>query len=485
MFHNQRHRRAFLKDLGSLASLPWTAQLSSLLMSSQSALAQSTQRELNLILVSFPHGLISGNWEPQRLANGRMSLANSPVLAPLERFSDRVAVVTGLGFENLKPDGSLQPKFGHGGLASCFTGAAQAEDQGGGPSLDYLLSEKIYGPGNDQVLRLGGFLSYNPEGGLDSNTKSRICYAGSQDIHKLNVLAKPQDAFDKAFANFVPAASTGAVDPQKIQRERLKRLLLRPLERMEQRLSAQEKAQTRIYQQTLNSAFQSMARFTCESKPAQPGTAFGARNQDVAALIRAQMDVAVAALSCGASRLVSLEMMAHSHGSYNMKQVIDSDPLSTAFGAVSERLNTNNFHNDIAHNVGISGSDSATLNREILTAFHQSQRFFMVQLAYLMQSLSSAGQLDKTLVVVGTEMGSPMHLGDSAPFLLMGGGFPMGRWYDYPTERVSDYQHRCAPHNRLLVSIAQRFGLMTDSIGDSRFRGALGADKLMQGLTAV
>ncbi len=478
-----KSRRALLKDLGLLACSPlWAGALGSLLPTEKlMAQASGSGAPLKLLLLSFPHGLVNGAWEPTRLGDGTLTFQNSPVLAPLERFKDKINILSGLGFENLKPTSILRPQFSHGGLASAFTGAARGDEQGAAASLDYLLSLKLFGA--DRVLRLGSFLAYNAPQGLD-DAQSNICFSGSGDSNKLSVLGNPRKAYEKAFADFVPQGGSADADRRKQEQLALHAALSRQLSQMEKRLAGDELALIRMHQETLTGMMQNTSSFTCQSRPELMVDGFQAREEDAGRLTQRQMDLAVAALQCGGTRIATLELLAHSHGSYNMAKIIANDPLSRG-QSPSPLLDTTNFHAQIAHNVSIGGRFEGSATPAIQEAFLQSQRWFFTQFAYLLERLQSAGILDSTLVMVGTEMGSPQHLGDSAPFLIAGGGFGMGRWFEYETTRVSDYEHRCTPHQGLLVSVAQRFGLNVNTFGDERFMGPLGRDKRGQVLSPV
>jgi hypothetical protein len=69
--------------------------------------------------------------------------------------------------------------------------------------------------------------------------------------------------------------------------------------------------------------------------------------------------------------------------------------------------------------------------------------------------------------------------------MLAGGGFKMGRWFEHKAEKVQTYQHRCTPHNHLLVNVAQRFGMNVNTFGDNRFQGGLPADTRGQMLEPI
>jgi hypothetical protein len=91
-------------------------------------------------------------------------------------------------------------------------------------------------------------------------------------------------------------------------------------------------------------------------------------------------------------------------------------------------------------------------------------RFYMEQLAYLLQKLDSIDEgdgtmLDNSLVVAVTEIQMPEnHAQNNTPFVLAGGasgGLQTGRWLQVNSQ----------PHNNLLVSILNLFGVPDQTFG--------------------
>lgn len=90
------------------------------------------------------------------------------------------------------------------------------------------------------------------------------------------------------------------------------------------------------------------------------------------------------------------------------------------------------------------------------------------QIARLLQRLDEAHVLDDTIVLAQGDMGDPArHSSRNVPTLLAGGcggHFTMGRFLDLEVGKAAD---GLLPNNRLLVSIAQAFGVQTNSFGTS------------------
>jgi hypothetical protein len=121
---------------------------------------------------------------------------------------------------------------------------------------------------------------------------------------------------------------------------------------------------------------------------------------------------------------------------------------------------------------GHSLSHSANSDVDATQQLVARANWHAAELAYFMDALAAipegAGSaLDNTLIVWGNELGvGNTHGHDNIPFLLAGGGagFSMGRLLQFDNQ----------PHNRLLVSIQNAFGIPSDSFGHPDFAtGAL------------
>jgi hypothetical protein len=126
--------------------------------------------------------------------------------------------------------------------------------------------------------------------------------------------------------------------------------------------------------------------------------------------------------------------------------------------------------------IGSSGhpvGDGDPVTWDLLASFN---RYAYGKVARLMQRLDEAGILDSTLIYASSDMGNPAeHSTRNVPTVLAGGAngkIRMGRRIKYRTDcplgtycdtDSSDYE--TVPNNRLLVSIAQLFGVEIDQYG--------------------
>lgn len=125
------------------------------------------------------------------------------------------------------------------------------------------------------------------------------------------------------------------------------------------------------------------------------------------------------------------------------------------------------IHMDVAHRYEARRAGRPG-NPESWDALAIQNRHTYGQIATLMQRLDAAGVLFQTIILAQSDMGdTATHSSRNVPTLLAGGcggHFAMGRFLDLRTDKP---QGQLVPNNRLLVSIAQAFGVATTRFGTS------------------
>lgn len=158
-----------------------------------------------------------------------------------------------------------------------------------------------------------------------------------------------------------------------------------------------------------------------------------------------QIDLLVAAASCGVTRFATLYL---------------ADLSRTGLDAALP----DDVHIDVAHRYRADGSGAT--DEEISALLARQNRYVYDKVARLASRLLEAELLDETLVMAIGDMGDPArHDSRNVPIVLAGGaqaGFRLGRHLDARTNGEG------TPHNRLLVSIARAFGLELESFGEAR-----------------
>jgi hypothetical protein len=121
------------------------------------------------------------------------------------------------------------------------------------------------------------------------------------------------------------------------------------------------------------------------------------------------------------------------------------------------------IHQGVAHKYQARSDKNAGLP-QTWQALAAQNRDSYSKVARLAQRLDEAGLLDDSVVYVSSDLGDPArHSSRHVPSLLLGGAG--GRW---PGRKHLRYQPtRAIPNNRILVSIAQAFGVETDRFGHS------------------
>ena len=154
----------------------------------------------------------------------------------------------------------------------------------------------------------------------------------------------------------------------------------------------------------------------------------------------AQIDLAIQALACDATRVVSIQM-SHTVG-----------PVAFTWAGISEG------HHTLSH---ASDTDSDSVDK-----FVACERWFAEQFAAIVQQLketadpnTGAPLLDTTLVLWAKELGDGrLHTCVNVPWIMAGSGggfFTPGRYLDLGG----------ATHDAVLTSICQSFGLSNTTFG--------------------
>jgi hypothetical protein len=414
-----------------------------------------------LLLVYEPDGAPAKDyntvmdWKPQG-SGADFTLAE--IHKPLEAIRSKLVVPWGL---KLTAGGAGENHaFGMAGLwtASTLQGPSAGADfdggngnrtgWGSGPSIDQVIA-KAFGP-NMPYQRAADDAS--PETAfrsvqlgvdcLNPSSLNRMIYDGADK--PLHPEVNPASAFDRLFKNVVPGMSPEVTpepnaDGAALEAARQKAIVdsvAGDLRRLRTRLGAEDYAKVDQHLEALAAIERRIGGgmggggvmgLSC-SKPAAPsGNSFDAKLQQMS-------DIAVAALSCDVTRVMSIQW-------------------SYAFSHVRHSWIGLGDHHNYSHD----GQD----RRAELTKIDQ---WYAKQLLYLLQKLDSVPEgngtlLDNTLVVCGRELGSTAHRMERAPFILAGGsalGLANGRWLDVDGQQ----------HVKLLVSIARMMGMDINTFGN-------------------
>lgn len=458
-------RRSVLKALGVFATVPLGRWLSSSM-----ALAQGMPAPLKFIGVYHPHGVSdscyamrAGETETSfnlNFADSALTPFDSPDLYGGRSFKDRVIIFEGVDDAVAEKGGTA----GHGAASCLFTGSMTtgSDYNAQHESIDYYLG-RTKGLGADTrfpTLNLGvGSVG-------DANADAIAHGTGGAAIRNL---VDPVAVFDMIFAGLTGGTGTdNTAEKARIKGKSVIDFVKGDLDSLSGRLGTTEKQKLAQHLDSLRELEQRVVTVAptgaCQvpSRPKATGNTDPALNFPKVLkynggepyfnrITDLQVDLLAQALACGLTRFSTL-LLADPGVS------ITVDGLTLPADA----------HNEIAHTYS-SGSDAVT--SQVLLG--RLNRYYYGKIARLMQRLDEGGVLDSTLIMASSDMGNPSgHSVSNLPLILAGGAngaLKFGRrlrassdcppgnpWCDAPTR---------TPHNRVLVSICNLFGVATDTFG--------------------
>jgi hypothetical protein len=442
-------RRALLGALGG-------ASLGAMLP--RLGIAQSAPPVKRLVLVFQPNGVIMDDWRP----NGG-TVAGAPLgelsrsLAAFEPIKSKISVVTGL---NQKSFGFDNHQQGMGGL---WTGSRMLPESelskpapenaalADGMSIDQAVAQAIKGSARFDSLQFQ--VDRTSTGGLGPGWMTGIYSGPSQPMVGEN---SPYEMFDRVFEGF-----TGATQDQAAQlRAERKSVLDRVASELNGLSSSLGQSDRMKLDQHLTHVRSIERRLVDEAvlgpscEPSVLGTKLGTpkdplTNANYPEMVRLQTDIAILALSCDLTRVLSLQYSYSVSG--RVFNWLGYDAPKSTRGATD--------HHDHSHDWDLTDVSKSYLS--------DIDRWYGQQVAYLASALDAlpdgeATLLDNTCLVWGNELARGGHSLDDMPFLVAGGaahGMPQGKNFDFRGTKTM--------HNRLLVSLGRGMGLELDRFGTS------------------
>ncbi len=373
----------------------------------------------------IPDGCIPSLFHP---TGSEFSFTLSPMTKPLEAVKNRCVFVSGLTM--YEGGGSHE-----GGVAKVLTGNNTL-------SMDVFLGQQIGQSSKFSSLYLG------VHGTHEGNTFFSYLPGNKARTPEDNPVA----AFRGIFGT-PGGAAAGAADP----RASVLDVSRRELASLSARLGSIERAKLDLHMTALREVeqrIQAASAPTTTGGSCQPATfnregftvpegfngypAIFNREENFELVGKLQMDLAVQALACDVTRVVSIQW---SH---------PVSPTAMAFTGSTQR------HHDASH---YGNPDSSTAANFVLL-----QAYYTGRLAYLINELAKRPDgdgtlLDSTLILLFSELGdSNVHSHDDMPFILAGGAggaLRGGRFLNYPKEA----------HSKLLVSVANAMDVPINSFG--------------------
>ncbi len=415
-------RRALLGGLGATAALALAPRRFQRVTQAQAVPPR-------LIVVHVPEGMWNGAPRPM---SGSTNLGT--IFEALQPFQSRMLVMNNLNMQSRDhgPGGDGH----HRGVPHMFTGTEMLdESNAGGPSIDQKIAQAIGGDSTYASLQFAVRIVYG-------DTNSRCLWSAPGRV--VPAMQNPWDAYNRIFGNFTPP---DAPRPMVNLRRSALDHALGDIATLRTRLTDADRTRLDSYQDSLREierrldSMQEQMPSAC-TLPMLGGRTDAAAESNYPAIGALQMDLMVAALQCGITRVASMQW-----GNSN-------DQCAYSW------LGVNTLGHDMAHNnnnCDPSGSKKLTV-----------YRWYAEQAAYLLRKLDSIQEgdgtmLDNTVVLWASEFGdSNGHSSNNLTWLLMGNAgnyFKPGRILNCGGRSTNDVH----------ASLCQAFGLPDTNFGNAAY----------------
>lgn len=386
------------------------------------------------VAIACTNGIYQTNW--WQSGNDLTTGTLLPILAPLTPFRKKVLIPHNICNQDLfNGTGSGEGAYaGHFAYEGTLTGSAQ----GSNPGIDTLIAKAATSLPNAQ-LNLGchtsnHYFAIGPGGPIQANTNPSSVFtqlfagASLTPAQIVNVQARKKSILDLVTTQLTAFQGVvGTDDKIKIQSH----------------LDA-----VRNIESSLTTMTQTMG---CAPPTLGSSGSYGQSVADYPALVAIQLKLAAAAITCGVSRAITIEL--NDDGGANFLTF----PWLTG-------VSQDNYH-AIAHRTssGNPNADKTTIDQWFY------QQYATNLLAPLDSSVEGSGTaLDNTVVLITTDMqDGQSHWVKDLPWTIVGsgGGF-------FKTGRVVETNN--APNNKLLTSILHAMGQTSvTGVGPSQYAGDL------------
>ena len=373
------------------------------------ARADTDARASRLLVFFTPNGTIHEHWRPNG-SGASFSFPAGSMLEALTPHKDQLLVLDGMDF--------CTGNNHEGGMAAMLTA-------GGATSIDQTIADHIGTATRFASLDLGAQTSL-----WGGSNQTRMSYRDGAFVTPDD---SPHNVFDRMF---------GAVgDPvRSARRQRLLDINRDEIQSLRTRLGVEERHLLDAHLEGLDAVERSLSGDNSCASPTAPTYYDPMANDNFPLVAQHQIDLAVQALACGMTNVVTLQL---SH---------------TVGPTVFSWLGQTDGHHSLSHSADTDPTNVAN--------FVACERWFAEQFAYLLDQLSltadpetGGSMLDSTLVFWAQELGDGrLHTCESVPWVLAGSGggfFSPGRYLDLGG----------ATHDGVLTSIAQAFGMELGSYG--------------------
>lgn len=376
-----------------------------------------------LLIFFSPNGTVPDRWAPEGSGTSFRFPAGS-ILEPLSDWQDQLLLLTGMDFFNADNH--------EGGMSAMLTNNGTSSSVGAGMSVDQHIASRIGGSSRFASLELGVQTSL-----WGGSSQTRMSYAGPGSY--VTPDDDPLHVYTRLFGDIAGDAEAAA--RLLTRRQSVLDLVGGEITTLRKRLGTAEQAKLDAHLESLRAVERALEPSDACGAPEPPAIPSINNNDLFPDVLDAQIQLAVLALSCGATRVATLQA---SH---------------TVSPTVCSWLGESEGHHSLSH-----ADDTNTAG---VASFVNCERWFASQFATLLQRLQDAPDpetggslLDTTVVLWAKEMGDAReHVCTGVPWVLAGGGGA------YRVGQVVDLAG--STHAHVLVSICQALGLAEDSFGDA------------------
>jgi hypothetical protein len=438
--HMPLSRRTMLGGAGALIALPWLEAM--LPRAARRATAEPAATPLRALFYYLPCGIHMQSWTPATEGPG---YALPKILEPLVDaqtmvdLKGDVLVLSGLANNPAKPEGPGDHASGTSGFLTCTHVLKSEIEFLNDISIDQLIANAIGEQTPHRSLQFGtasGSTMGNCDSGYSCAYTSNVSWADPKT--PLPKLSSPQVIFDLLFSGFDPGATA-----EELARRRANRLSVidyagGQVEALQQKLGKTDRDKLDQYLTGLRDLEKRVTNEQTEAICELPAMFSGAF-QDYQGHVDLMTELMVLSLQCDQTRVITF--MLENAGS----------------GRNYEFIGAPGSHHEISHHQSLP-ENYAKL--EIINHWE------IAQFAKLLQKLKSSPEgdgnlLDNTVVYLSSEIADGnAHNHNNLPVLLagkLGGALSPGRHVKYAGE---------PPLANLFVSIANAFGIATDTFGD-------------------
>lgn len=393
-----------------------------------------------LIVLFTNNGTIKSAWRPQ---GTETSFQLGPILAPLAPYQSKLIVMEGIDMESsYHGPGSGDPHMP--GMAHLLTGTEMVDTGpgtydkiGGGISVDQHIAQTLGAATKFSSLGFGVQARH-----YSASPWNSLSYLGANQ--PVDPEDDPVKMFDKVFGDL---SSDPAIADLRAQRLTVLDAVKDEIGALHSRLGSEDKVRLEQHLAAVAEVEKSVAvaagNCTPPAAPAPVGSLYA--HASAPAIMKAHIDLLVAALACDLTRVATLQW----------QEALGGDSTFVW-------LNQTVTHHEESHDPGNYGAELIAINT-----------WFAEQLAYLLQSLEAvpdgAGTLlDSTVVFWCNELSDgAAHSRRDMSFVLAGscgGYFNTGRYLQYGGNH----------HNDLLVSLCHAMDVPVATFGNPAYcTGAL------------